>query len=101
MENLSTQEKSQLKKILSERDKALREDIRREISLQTEYADVASEVPDTGDLAFANLSIDLGNAAVTRDLHELRAISHALKRDLRGVGCGMFVSRYLRLYFSP
>jgi DnaK suppressor protein len=93
MEKLNNQERSQLKKILTERDKALREDIRREISLQSEYADVASEVPDTGDLAFANLSIDLGNAAVTRDLHELRAIGHALKRLDNGsygecISCG-------------
>ena len=80
MENLTKQEKNQLKKILCDRDQALREDIRREISLQNEYAEVASEVPDSGDLAFANLSIDLGNAAVTRDLHELRAISYALRR---------------------
>ena len=91
MENLTKQEKDQLKKILCDRDQALHEDIRREISLQNEYTEVASEVPDSGDLAFANLSIDLGNAAVTRDLHELRAIRFALRR-LDSGSCGECIS---------
>ena len=43
MENLTKQERNQLKKVLSDRGEALREDIRREISLQNEYAEVASE----------------------------------------------------------
>jgi RNA polymerase-binding transcription factor DksA len=80
MENLTKQERVQLKKILLARDQTLREEIRREISMQNECAEVASEVPDSGDLAFANLSMDIGNASVARDAHELRAISYALKR---------------------
>ena len=91
MENLSQQEKIQLKKILLARDQTLREEIRREINLQNEYAEVASDVPDSGDLAFANLSIDIGNAAVARDAHELRAISYALKR-LEGESYGECIS---------
>ncbi len=71
MENLSKQERVQLKKILLARDQTLREEIRREISLQNEYAEVASEVPDSGD--------------------ELRAISHALKR-LEGESYGECIS---------
>ena len=91
MENLSKQERVQLKKILLARDQTLREEIQREISLQNEYAEVASEVPDSGDLAFANLSIDIGNAAVARDAHELRAINYALKR-LEGESYGECIS---------
>ena len=45
---------------------------------------LASEVPDPGDLSFANLSIDLGNAAVNRDMNELRAIELARKKMDRG-----------------
>ena len=91
MENLTKQERVQLKKILLARDQTLREEIRREITLQNEFAEVASEVPDSGDLAFANLSMDIGNAAVARDAHELRAISYALKR-LEGDSYGECIS---------
>ncbi len=80
MEDLSAQQKTRLGKALAEREQALRSDIRREISSQDEYVQLASEVPDPGDLSFANLSVDLGNAAVTRDLHELRAVELARKR---------------------
>jgi RNA polymerase-binding transcription factor DksA len=73
------------------RDQTLREEIRREITLQNKFAEVASEVPDSGDLAFANLSMDIGNAAVARDAHELRAISYALKR-LEGDSYGECIS---------
>ena len=93
MENLTKQERVQLKKILLARDQTLREEIRREISMQNECAEVASEVPDSGDLAFANLSMDIGNAAVARDAHELRAISYALKR-LEGESYGECLSRH-------
>jgi len=91
MENLGKQERVQLKKMLLARDQSLREEIQREISLQNEYAEVASEVPDSGDLAFANLSMDIGNAAVARDVNELRAISYALKR-LEGESYGECIS---------
>jgi RNA polymerase-binding transcription factor DksA len=80
MEDLSAQQKTRLGKALAEREQALRSDIRREISSQDEYVQLASEVPDPGDLSFANLSVDLGNAAVTRDLHELRAVELARRR---------------------
>ncbi len=80
MEDLSAQQKTRLGEALAAREQALRSDIRREISSQDEYVQLASEVPDPGDLSFANLSVDLGNAAVTRDLHELRAVELARKR---------------------
>ncbi len=80
MEDLSAQQKTRLGEALAEREQALRSDIRREISSQDEYVQLASEVPDPGDLSFANLSVDLGNAAVTRELHELRAVELARKR---------------------
>lgn len=84
MEQLNEQQKTNLHKILSERESALREEIRREVIAQDDYVQLASEVPDPGDQSFANLSVDLGNAAVTRDLNELRAVELARKRILSG-----------------
>ncbi len=86
MDDLSDQQKVRLGEALVQREQALRADIRREISSQDEYVQLASEVPDPGDLSFANLSVDLGNAAVTRDLHELRAVELARKR----IDCGTY-----------
>ncbi len=84
MEQLNEQQKSNLHKVLSERESALREEIRREVIAQDDYVQLASEVPDPGDQSFANLSVDLGNAAVTRDLNELRAVELARKRMQSG-----------------
>lgn len=80
MEDLSAAQRTRLDIALAQREQALRDDLRREISSQDEYIQLASEVPDPGDQSFANLSVDLGNAAVTRDLHELRAVELARKR---------------------
>lgn len=80
MDNLNQQQKTQLFAVLVARERALLEDIRREVNLQDDYVQLASEVPDPGDLSFANLSIDLGNAAVSRDMNELRAIELARKK---------------------
>lgn len=93
MDALSDQQKSLLKHQLTQREQALREDIRREINLKDDFIQIASEVPDPSDLSFANLSVDLGNAAVTRDVTELRAIELAQKKMLTGsygecVSCG-------------
>ena len=84
MESLNEQQKNQLHAVLVQREEALHKDIRREVDLQDGYVQLASEVPDPGDLSFANLSIDLGNAAVTRDLTELRAIELANKKLASG-----------------
>lgn len=93
MEQLNEQQKSHLSRALSERESALREEIRREVIAQDNYVQLASEVPDPGDQSFANLSVDLGNAAVTRDVNELRAVELARRRLERGaygecVTCG-------------
>lgn len=84
MEELNQQQKTRLNKALSERESTLREEIRREVIAQDDYVQLASEVPDPGDQSFANLSVDLGNAAVTRDLNELRAVELARKRMQSG-----------------
>ena len=55
MDALSDQQKSLLQHQLTQREHALREDIRREMNLKDDYVQLASEAPDTGDLSFANL----------------------------------------------
>lgn len=85
MDGLNEQQKTRLAKVLAQRETDLREDIQRELKLHDDYMELASEVPDPGDQSFANLSVDLGNAAVTRDLNELRAVELARKRLSSGV----------------
>jgi len=80
MENLTTDQLAELRQMLDERDKELRADLHREVNERDDFLDVATEAPDPGDSSFANLAVDLGNAAVTRDVTELRAIEAARAR---------------------
>ncbi len=105
MDTLNEQQKNHLRTVLEAREQSLRDEIRREVNLQDDYVQLASEVPDPGDLSFANLSIDLGNAAVTRDMTELRAIELARKKiavDNYGecISCGYPIP-YERLLAMP
>jgi RNA polymerase-binding transcription factor DksA len=105
MDNLPEQQLDHLKDLLNQRERALRADILREANLQDDYAQLASEVPDPGDSSFANLAVDLGNAAVTRDLNELRAIATARTRIENGsygecIECG-FPIPFERLQAQP
>jgi DnaK suppressor protein len=105
MGNLTGENMHRLQELLQSRAAVLRGDIRREVDLKDEYADVASEIPDTGDASFADLSIDLGNAAVARDLAELRAIEAAQARMEQGTygecaECGYDIP-YERLEAQP
>jgi RNA polymerase-binding transcription factor DksA len=84
VKKLSEDQLAHLAELLNRREQVLRADIRRELSLQEDYAQLASEAPDPGDASFADLSVDLGNAAVTRDLAELRAIEAARVRMEKG-----------------
>jgi RNA polymerase-binding transcription factor DksA len=91
MEQLSHRHRAKLEEILVQRERALREDIQRELIQQEDFAQVAGESPDPGDLSFADLSVDLGNASVTRDLNELRAVQQARQR-LQSSGFGECIS---------
>ena len=84
MSNLTQEQLAHLKQLLDERAKELRADLYREVNERDDFLDVASEAPDPGDSSFANLSVDLGNAAVTRDIVELRAIEAARNRMENG-----------------
>lgn len=84
MSNLSDGQLAELKQMLDERYKELSAELNREVSEQDDYLDVATEAPDPGDSSFANLAVDLGNAAITRDIVELRAIEAARIRMENG-----------------
>ena len=93
MDNLNEKQIERLGKALAQRETDLRDDLQRELKSHDDYMQLASEVPDPGDQSFANLSVDLGNAAVTRDLYQLRAVELARKRMESGtygecVSCG-------------
>lgn len=93
MGKLTEEKLRHLQDLLLAREQALRSDVAREVEIRDDYAEVASPIPDTGDASFADLSVDLGNAAVARDLTELRAIEAARMRMEQGtygecVECG-------------
>lgn len=105
MINLQQQQLDDLKQLLTQRELALQEDIRREADMKDDYSQIASEVPDPGDASFANLSVDLENAALTRDLHELQAIQRArsrIEKEVYGecIECG-FEIPFERLSVQP
>ncbi|HYD95979.1 MAG TPA: TraR/DksA C4-type zinc finger protein [Noviherbaspirillum sp.] len=84
MSTLSAEQVSELSKMLDDRYKELSAELHREVNEQDGFLDVATEAPDPGDSSFANLSVDLGNAAITRDIVELRAIEAARNRMENG-----------------
>jgi RNA polymerase-binding transcription factor DksA len=84
MSNLTEGQLAELKHMLDDRSKELRAELLREVNEQDGYLDVATEAPDPGDSSFANLAVDLGNAAITRDVTELRAIEAARIRMENG-----------------
>jgi DnaK suppressor protein len=102
---LSDKQLDHLGGLLDAREQALRADIRREVDQQDDYNQLASEAPDPGDSSFANLAVDLGNAAVTRDVVELRAIEASRARMEIGTygecrECGFDIP-YERLQAQP
>jgi len=76
----------QLASLIEERRDALREEIHREVARARSetYAEIAGATHDRGEEALADLVADLGNAEVTRDLHELRGLESALRRIADG-----------------
>lgn len=84
MEYLTQEQLAHLQQLLNDRERELRADMQREIEQKDDFRDVASEAPDSGDSSFASLSLDLENAAVSRDVTELRAIEGARARMENG-----------------
>ncbi len=105
MSNLTEEQRAHLKQLLDNRDKELRADLQRELSEKEAFTDVAPELSDPADLSFADLTADLGNAAITRDIVELRAIEAARQRMENGtygdcVQCETEIP-YVRLEVQP
>jgi DnaK suppressor protein len=80
MKELTRQQMKHLAEILVERAASLESEIRTEIEANSSYGDIAGNVTDLGDEAIADLLADIGNANVSRDIQELRAISAAQLR---------------------
>ena len=105
MANLTGEQLTHLKQLLEDRDKELRADLVRELNQQEGFLAAATDVPDPGDSSFANLEVDLGNAAVSRDVVELRVIEAARIRMENGsygdcVNCETEIP-YERLLVQP
>jgi DnaK suppressor protein len=93
MSHLSPQILQKLAGLLDAREKMIGADIRREEEQKDPFRDIASDMPDPGDQSFADLTTDLDNAAIGRDVQELRAIRRArahMDNDTYGVciDCG-------------
>jgi len=97
----------ELANAMTERRSALLEEIRNDVDRAREepYASVAGATPDIGDQAVADLIADTGEAEITRDLGELRALEAALKRVADGTyglcaDCGEDIP-FARLHAQP
>ena len=84
MKELTRQQMKHLAGILVEREASLQSEIRTEIEANSSYGDIAGNVTDLGDESIADLLADIGNANVSRDIQELRAISAAQRRITEG-----------------
>jgi RNA polymerase-binding transcription factor DksA len=105
MANLTEEQLAHLADLLARRDRELREDLLREADIKDSYIDVATNISDPGDASFADLSVDLENAAIGRDVAELRAIHAARGRMNNGtygdcIECGTEIP-YERLEVQP
>ncbi|MGH8642644.1 MAG: TraR/DksA family transcriptional regulator [Burkholderiales bacterium] len=82
MANVSQNEVMELEKMLRERERALRTEIRENLlrSEHEHHKDLAGMVSDIGDESVADMLTDIEIAAVGRDVGELREVESALVR---------------------
>lgn len=95
MTALTTSKRDSLARMLGERKKLLREEIRRGLTRMgnERYTDLLSGTSDAGDESVAMLLTDVANAEVARDAAELRDIVAAEARIAAGsygtcIDCG-------------
>lgn len=95
------------RKLLRERERALRKEIREGLLRASgeRYRDLAGVVADAGDESVADLLADVEIAAVGRDVEELREVEAALARTERPdfgacADCGEPIG-YARLEANP
>jgi len=86
MQHLSEQELARLKALLTQREQALRGEIRDELlrSDEEQYAELAGQVHDSGDDALADLLVDLNVSRVGTLIRDLREVEAALVRMAEG-----------------
>ena len=96
-----------LRKTMRARARQLRQEIRQALvkSDSEQYLQIAAEVRDLEDESFADLMVDVSLAEIDRDLGELRAIEHALRRMNGGTygvcaACGLPIP-FNRLQAAP
>jgi RNA polymerase-binding protein DksA len=82
MGNVSQNEVIELEKMLRERERTLRTEIRENLlrSEHEHHKDLAGMVSDVGDESVADMLTDIEIAAVDRDVGELREVESALAR---------------------
>ena len=92
---LSRNELEELSAIIEARHRALREEILKEVARarDEQYADLVGATHDSGEESLAHLVADLGQAEISRDVGELRAMEAARRRIADGayglcVDCG-------------
>jgi RNA polymerase-binding transcription factor DksA len=107
MNVLTTSERDNLARMLTERKQQLREEIRAGLARigREGYAELLSGTSDPGDESAALLMTDVANAEVARDAAELRDIVAAEARIAAGtygtcVDCGVSII-YARLAAYP
>lgn len=83
---LDRRQLARLAQTMAERRSALLEEIRGDVARarNEQYVTLAGTAPDLADQAAADLIADVGEAEVTRDLGELRALEAALERVTDG-----------------
>lgn len=80
MKELTQEQTALLTQLLDEREQALRADLQREANAKENFIDIANEIAEPGMTSFANLSVDVGHAEITRDINELKSIDEARER---------------------
>jgi DnaK suppressor protein len=82
MAGLNQKQINELRLLLQQRHKELREEIRQELLAADEsrYIDLAGRVHDSGEESVADLLMDLDIARLDRQINEIRRIEAALRR---------------------
>ncbi|HEX4984639.1 MAG TPA: TraR/DksA C4-type zinc finger protein [Burkholderiales bacterium] len=104
---LTTEQLQELAALIDTRRFRLEAELRRDAarSRAQPYADLAGATADSGEEATADVMVDIGNAELSRDLRELRALQAARARIESGsygrcADCGADIG-YQRLTAEP
>lgn len=87
MATLTRTQLDELRGLLEQRGRTLRDDIRRELQASDEesYSDLAGRVHDSGEASVADLLADMNIAMIDRQVQDLRRVEAALRRMDMGI----------------